>query len=188
MANSSQVPGYDGMRRSGSDGPPYSGLQRGGDPTTEPGQYPPPGQNDIFGGSLPMGTGAPGTQGASGTSGVDPTNEPGQTLDSVTGLPASAIGSTGAPGSQGSTPNTGSGPDSVTFTRPGSYQSGSYAQDTVRDSISGPADWTQANDDGYGSSGPQLPGLQGNQPVAGSGRFQPGSGGQVLRGGRSVRG
>lgn len=186
MASSSQVPGYDSTRRT-TGGPAYAGTQQGGDPTTEPGQYPPSMDHGIFGGNLPSGTGAPGTQGARGTGGVDPTNEPGQTLDGFTGLSAKDIASTGAPGSQGTTPTDGGGPDAVTITRPGSYLSGSYAQDTVRDSIGGAADWTQANDDGYGSSGPQLPGLEGNQPLAGEGRFQPG-GGRVLRGGRAVRG
>lgn len=186
MASSSSVPGYDSTKRT-TGGPAYAGRQQGGDPTTEPGQYPTDGDHGIFGGPLPMGTGAPGTQGAHGTGGVDPTNEPGQTLDSMTGLSAEDIGKTGAPGTQGSTSADGGGPDSVTVTRPGSYLSGSYAQDTVHDSVSGVADWTQANDDGYGSDGPQLPGLKGNQPQAGEGRFQPG-GGHVLRGGRSVRG
>jgi len=187
MANSSQVPGYDGTRRTTGGNPPYSGVQQGGDPTTEPGQYPPPDQNAFFGGPLPTSTGAPGTQGARGTGSVDPTNEPGQTTDSLTGLPASDVASTGAPGSPGADPSLGSGPDSVTITRPGSYLSGSNAQDTVRAAVSGPGDWTQANNEGYGSDANQLPGLKGNQPAPG-GRFQPGGGGQVLRGGRAVRG
>jgi hypothetical protein len=186
MANSSQVPGYDSTRRT-TGGPASAGTGSSGDPTTEPGQYPPPDANAIFGGPLPSGTGAPGTAGARGTGGLDPTVEPGQVDDNFTGLSRSDVTSTGAPGSQGSTVKTGSGGDSVTVTRPGSYLSGSYAQDTVRDDIAGPADWTQANDDGYGTSGPQLPGLAGNQPVAGEGRFQPG-GGHVMRGGRAVRG
>lgn len=184
MASSTDVPGYSSTKRT-SGGPPYSGIQQGGDPTSEPGQYPPGNDHGIFGGPLPTGTGAPGTGGGSG--GGDDTTEPGQLTDGLTGISDSDITSSGAPGSQGTTPTSGTGPDSITFTRPGSYQSGSYAQDTVRDSVSGSADWTQANDDGYGSNGPQLPGLQGNQPVPG-GKFQPGSGGHVLRGGRAVRG
>jgi hypothetical protein len=187
MPNSSQVPGYDNTRRVTGGTPPYSGLQEGGDPTTEPGQYPPGNDSGIFGGPLPTGTGAPGTQGARGTGGVDPTNEPGQTLDSMTGLSAQQVSSTGAPGTQGAEPDLGSGSDSVTFTRPGSYLNGSYAQDTVRDNVSGPGDWTQANSEGYGNDTNQLPGLKGNQPVPG-GRFQPGGGGRVLRGGRAVQG
>jgi hypothetical protein len=52
----------------------------------------------------------------------------------------------------------------------------------VSDDLEGPHDSTQANDQGYGTGGPQLPGIAGNEPVPG-GKFQPGSG-RVLRGGR----
>jgi hypothetical protein len=177
-------PGYDSARRS-PDGPPYSGIQQGGDPTTEPGQYPPGNDHGIFGGPLPTTTGAPGTAGGRAAA-ADPTNMPGQVVDGLTGLSEHDITSTGAPGSQGTTPTSGGGPDTVTFTRPSAGIS-PFVQETIRDSVGGPADWTQANDDGYGSSAAQLPGLQGNQPQAGQGKFQPG-GGRVLRGGRAVRG
>jgi hypothetical protein len=187
MATSSDVPGYSAEKYSaerGSTG--YSGVRDGGsDPTNEPGQYPPGTDHGIFGGPLPTGTGAPGTAGASGS--ADPTNEPGQTQDGLTGISESDITRTGAPGTQGAVPDLGNGGTQVTFTRPGSYLSGSYASDTVGDDTAGPGDWTQANDDGYASGGPQLPGIKGNEPQAGSGRFQPGSG-RVLRGGRAVRG
>jgi hypothetical protein len=69
----------------------------------------------------------------------------------------------------------------VKYTLPGSYLSGTYEQDVVQDSVSGPSDWTQAIDGSYAGGGPQLPGIKGNEPTstgAGSGR--------VLRGGRSV--
>lgn len=184
---SSQVPGYDPTKRTTAQGSSVvSGRTEPGDPTNEPGQYPVGGWgNAIFGGQLPDGTGAPGSAGARGTAGADPTNEPGQTEDGLTGISEHDITATGAPGSEGGVANLGGGPDSVTFTRPGSYQSGSYASDTVRDAVSGPTDWTGANDSGYGTDGPKLPGMQ--EPVAGEGRFQPG-GGSVMRGGRAVRG
>ena len=117
----------------------------------------------------------------------DPTNEPGQTEDGLTGISEDEITETGAPGSTGADPSDGTGSESVTFTRPGSYLSGTYAMSTVRDDIDGPTDWTQANDSGYATGGPQLPGIKGNEPEAGTGRFQPG-GGRVMRGGRAVRG
>lgn len=177
-------PGYSSTRQTAGS-TRVSGRGGGGaDPTNEPGQYPPGSDHGIFGGTLPTGTGAPGTGGASGT--PDPTNQPGQTQDGLTGVSEHDITETGAPGSQGTTPTDGGGPDSITFTRP---QAGltPFEDVTVNDSVSGPQDWTQANDDGYGSGGPQLPGLAGNEPHAGEGRFQPG-GGRVLRGGRAVRG
>jgi len=184
------VPGYGtgedvaGARETNA----YSGIRSTGDPTLEPGQYPPDEDHGIFGGPMPEGTGAPGTAGARYDSSVDPTNEPGQTEDGLTGITEAEITETGAPGSTGADPSDGSGADSVTFTRPGSYLSGTYAMSTVRDDTDGPTDWTQANDSGYATGGPQLPGIKGNEPEAGSGRFQPGAGGRVMRGGRAVRG
>jgi hypothetical protein len=86
----------------------------------------------------------------------------------------------------GTTANTTGGAESITYTRPGSPYSGTYKSDTVSDDTSGTRDSTQANDEGYGTGGPQLPGLKGNEPVPG-GRYQPGSG-RVLRGGRAVSG
>lgn len=190
---SNVVPGYSSERFSsyGAGGRvaagPYSGERDGGsDPTNEPGQYPPGDWgNAIFGGALPEGTGAPGTQGAQRDAGVDPTNEPGQTSDGLTGISEQDITSTGAPGGPVAQPSDGNGPDAVTFTRPGSYLSGSYASDTVNDSVSGPKDWTDANDGGYAAPGPKLPGMA--EPAAGTGQFQPQAGGRVLRGGRDVR-
>jgi len=185
--SSSEVPGYAGADEvSGSTGAAAARYDDAGvDPTTEKGQYP---GGDwataMFGGTLPEGTGAPGTQGARISGGSDPTNEPGQTEDGLTGITEREITSTGAPGTTGAG-RGGQGPDAVTFTRPGSYQSGSYAQDTVNDSVSGPLDWTQANDGGYGTGGPKLPAM--NEPTPNAGPFQPSSGGRVLRGGRDVR-
>jgi len=165
-----------------TSGRPYSGNTESGDPTNEPGQYPPGGQNNIFGGPLPTGTGAPGSTGARG--GADPTNEPGQTLDGITGVTEAQITQSGAPGSQGATDNPG-GPDAVTYTYPNDGI-GPYMPVTKQDALGGPQDSTQANDSGYATGGPQLPGIRGNEPQAGSARYQPG-GGRVLRGGRDVR-
>lgn len=155
----------------------YSGRPAGGmDPTLEPGNY----ASSLFGVALPQGTGAPGSQGAApGAGNDDPTNEPGQLNEGLSGLGPADTANTGAPGSAGAT-NGSSGPDTVTYTRPGSYLSGTYKQDVVSDTISGSGDWTQAIDGSYGA-GPQLPGIQGNMPDGtGAGA------GQVRRGGRAV--
>ena len=178
MADSNSVAGYDRDRASRA-APAYSGTSAGGDPTSQPGQYPPGSDHGIFGGPLPTGTGAPGTGGGAG--GGDPTTQAGQTSDDFTGVPGTELNSTGAPGTTGGVPSTGGGPDAVTFTRPGSYLSGTYASNTVRTSVDGPQDSTQANDSGYGTDGPKLPAM--HEPQAGSSDFQPG-GGRVLRGGR----
>lgn len=151
-----------------------SGTGAASDPTNEPGQYP----GSLFGVALPQGTGAVGSPGAG--PGADPVNEPGQLNEGISGLGPADIADTGAPGSQGAQ-NNAAGGTRVTYTRPGSYLSGTNQQDTVSDSISGTSDWTQAVDGSYGG-GPYLPGVQGNTPLstgAGAGR--------VLRGGRRVR-
>jgi hypothetical protein len=187
MADSTQVPGYDAARRAERASPgAYSGERESGDPTNEPGQYPVGGWgNAIFGGPLPEGTGAPGSGGGQGA-GDDPTVEAGQLSDDFTGLSDSDIEDTGAPGTAGARHSSGAGPDAVTFTRPGSYLSGSYTEDTVRDRVDGPANWTEANDSGYAADGPKLPGM--HEPTPDGGPYQPKSGGRVLRGGRDVRG
>jgi hypothetical protein len=170
-----QSPGYGdvaGAKQTNA----FSGTSHGGlDPTLEPGNY----GSSVFGVPLPQGTGAPGSQGAVHTGAVDPTNEPGQLDEGISGLGASQTADTGAPGSQGAQ-NGGTGGTAVTYTRPGSYLSGTYQMDTVTDDVSGPNDWTQAIDGSYGS-GPQLPGIAGNMPDgtgAGAGR--------VMRGGRAA--
>jgi hypothetical protein len=183
-ASSSDVPGYNAVKRTSQpEAGAASGTRAGGDPTAEPGQYPPGNDHGIFGGALPTGTGAPGTGGGEG--GGDPTTEAGQTSDDFTGQSGASLTDTGAPGSGGASVASGAGGDSVTFTRPGSYLSGSYASDTVRGNVDGPASWTEANASGYGTDGPKLPGM--HEPEAGSSDFQPG-GGRVMRGGRAVRG
>lgn len=159
-----------------------SGTGSSEEPTAQPGQYPPQ-RNDIFGGPLPTGTGAPGTSGGRG--GQDVTTEAGQLSGSVTGVTDSEITETGAPGT-GTSPTKGGGGQSISYTRPGSPYSGTYKSDTTSDNIDGPASATEANDEGYATGGPQLPGIKGNEPTAGGGRYQPGTG-KVLRGGRSVR-
>ena len=159
-----------------------SGTGAGGDPTTEPGQYPPQ-RNDIFGGPLPTGTGAPGTRGGAG--GSDVTTQAGQLSGGVAGLTDAQISETGAPGT-GTSPTKPGGGESITYTRPGSPYSGTYQSDTTSDNVAGPASATEANDEGYGTGGPQLPGLSGNEPTPNSGPYQPNKG-TVMRGGRSVR-
>lgn len=155
-----------------------SGDSRGGDPTTEPGQYP-PSRSDIFGGPLPTGTGAPGTMGGAGRG--DPTTEAGQLTDGLTGVTDAQITETGAPGT-GTSPNSRGGGTSVKYTRPGSFASGTYQSDVASEVIDGPGGATEANQEGYATGGPQLPGIKGNEPQAGNSQFQPGSG-RVLRGG-----
>ena len=178
MANNltpGQSPGY-GDVAGAKQANAFSGTPHGSlDPTLEPGNY----GDSIFGVRLPQGTGAPGSQGATYSGDVDPTNEPGQLNEGISGLGPADTANTGAPGSMGAS-NGGSGPDSVAYTRPGSYLSGTYVQDTVNDTISGPNDWTQAIDGSYAGGGPDLPGIAGNQPTstgAGAGR--------VMRGGRA---
>lgn len=173
-----QVP--DGGGKVSGDGRKRSGTGGGGDPTTEPGQYPPTADHGIFGGPLPTGTGAPGTRGG-GPSG-DVTNQPGQVDDGLTGISEAQITETGAPGT-GTTPVSPGGGTSVSYTRAGSAFSGTYQSDSTSDDLSGPHDSTMVNDEGYATGGPQLPGIKGNEPEAGDGRYQPGSG-RVLRGGR----
>jgi hypothetical protein len=150
------------------------GAYSGDDPSNEPGQYP----SSLFGVALPQGTGAGGSPGAGGA--ADPSNEPGQLSEGISGAGPSVNGESGAPGTMGQQNGSGGG-DTINYTRPGSYLTGTNATDTVHDDISGPGDWTQAIDGSYAGAGPQLPGISGNEPVPG-GRFQPG-GGRVLRGG-----
>ncbi len=166
------TPGY-GSSASSRPGQLVSGTG-GGDPTLEPGEYP----ASLFGVALPQGTGAPGSPGGPVPS--DPTLETGQLYEGISGLGPADTANTGAPGSAVASDVAG-GADSVTFTRPGSYLSGTYSQETLSDDVSGVNDWTQAGDGAYGGS-PQLPGVAGNQPTstgAGQGR---------LRGGRSATG
>jgi hypothetical protein len=131
----------------------------------------------MFGGPLPQGTGAPGSEPArKAATESDATNLPGQLGEVFTGVPVSdAEGYSPSLkiGTDGADPSAGTGPDAVRFTRPGSYLSGGYASDTVRDEVTGPGNWTEANDSGYATGGPQLPGITGNEPRAGGGRYQP---------------
>jgi hypothetical protein len=160
---------------SGAGGPKSAGVTASGDPVNLPGQYP----GSIFGVAIPQGTGAPGTAGAGGS--ADPVNQPGQLTEGISGTGPADTANTGAPGSAGSGMDSGGGADSVTYTEPGSFLSGTNTEASVRDDISGTSDWTQAHDGSYGGS-LNLPGVDGNQPTPNSGPFQPGSG-RVLRGG-----
>ena len=174
MANltPSQNPGYGDVSGAKETG---SGTASSMDPTLEPGSY----ATSLFNVALPQGTGAPGSQGATWSGATDPTAQPGQLNEGISGLGPADTANTGAPGSMGAA-NGGAGPDTVAYTRPGAYLSGTYQQDTVHDSISGPGDWTQAIDGSYAGGGPQLPGIAGNEPTStGAG------GGRVMRGGRA---
>lgn len=174
----------DGGGQVAGKGAPESGTGGAPDRTSMEGQYPPGGWgNMIFGGPLPTGTGAPGTSGGAG--GQDDTAEPGQLTDGLTGVTDAEITNTGAPGTSTS-PNSRGGGTSVTTTKMGSHLTGTYQSETSSEILSGPGESTEANQEGYATGGPQLPGIKGNEPQAG-GKFQPGSG-NVLRGGRSVRG
>jgi hypothetical protein len=172
-------PGQGSGAVSGETGVKQAGAALGGDPSNEPGQYP----GSLFGVGLPQGTGAPGSSGAPG--GSDPTAEPGQLTEGISGLGPADTADTGAPGTMGQE-NAGGGGDRVTYTRPGAYLTGTNVQDTVNESISGTGDWTQAIDGSYAGGGPQLPGIKGNEPTSAGGPYQPGSG-RVLRGGRGAR-
>jgi hypothetical protein len=168
------TPGYGGSGQS-RPGVNSAGTGTSGESVNQPGQYP----ASLFGSPLPAGTGAPGSPGPALYS-ADPTNEPGQLNEGLSGLGPADIANTGAPGSAGMA-NAAGGPDAVTFTRPGSPFTGTYTMDTVHDDVSGINDWTQAGDGSYGG-GPQLPGIAGNMPTstgAGQGR---------VRGGRSDTG
>jgi len=175
----SQKP-YGGGKVSGNTR--VAGTGTSADPTVEPGQYPPTMDHGIFGGALPTGTGAPGTGGGAG--GGDPTTEAGQLTGSLAGVTDAQVTDTGAPGT--STSPSGGGGTSVSYTRPGSYLSGTYQSDVASEVIDGPGSATEANSEGYATGGPQLPGISGNEPNPNKGPYQPGSG-RVLRGGRSVR-
>jgi hypothetical protein len=182
--------GTASLKAGTSTGRTWSGTPaHDGDPTNMEGQYPPGGWGSaIFGGTLPSGTGAPGTQGASGSRGADPTNEPGQLNEGLSGLGPPDTSQTGAPGT-GTTPNTEGGGSTVTFTVPGAGTSGTYQKSAVRDDLAGPRDSTQASDQGYGSGGPQLPGLAEPHAAGGAAHYQPDTAGSshVMRGGRAVR-
>ncbi len=159
---------------------PYSGTSASDDPTTMEGQYPPGNWGTaLFGGPLD-GSGAPGSQGATGASGGS-TIMAGQNSDGLTGVTDAEITQTGAPGSHGAQDIEGGG-TALTYTK-ASDGIGPYEQVSMTDEINGPSDWTGANDQGYGTGGPQLPGIKGNEPGAGGSRYQPG-GGRVMRGGR----
>lgn len=165
--------------------------------TEELGQYPTQAFH-LFG--LPeqnFGSGSPGGSPQSSLTDQGTTNEPGQypAKETFTGVP---LDGTGAPGSAGVPYDGAGGPDSVVYSRPTFYKGmredgqgfsqsngTGYEQETVPGAVSGTADWTQANPHSYGD-GYDMPGVQGNTPQPGSGRYttdgQNGSG-HVLYGG-----
>src|SRR5258708_38058335 len=110
---------------SGARGPDAAGAY-GGEVTGEPGQYP----ASLFGIALPQGTGAPGTAGAART--ADPTNQPGQLTEGISGTRPADTADTGAPGTEGSGMDPAGGADSISYTPPGSFLTGTHMQATVR--------------------------------------------------------
>lgn len=165
--------------------------------TEEPGQYPAPAFARFGLPAQTFGSGAPGGSPTSSEQDTGGSNEPGQypARETFTGV---ALNGTGAPGSQGIAPGLSGGPDSITFTKPTFYKGiyeveadpgswdlpdgGGYKEEAARDSVSGEADWTQANDNSYGP-GWNMPGVEGNTPTPGSGQHQTGAG-SVMYGGR----
>lgn len=153
------------------------------DPTAMAGQYPPQGENKtLFGVPLPDGTGAPGSHGAASLPDDDPTTEPGQLTEKFSGLGPGVTADTGAPGTA-TVPLKESGSTPLSYSVHGP---GISLQANVSADLDGPRDSTQANGHGYATGGPQLPGLSGNEPQPGEGRYQPGRPGTIMRGGRKV--
>jgi hypothetical protein len=170
----------------------------GSNSTEEPGQYPTTEWSDFGLPEQNFGSGAPGGSPTSSEIDVGATNEPGQypSRESFTGV---ALGGTGAPGTQGvpneagtGEPAIGGAADTIVFSKTTFYKSmyepqgmeQGYVTETAHDQVSGPADWTQANDYGYAAPAEyQMPGVAGNTPTPGSGQFQTGAG-NVMYGGR----
>lgn len=160
--------------------------------TTEPGQYPTtawalmglPEQN--------FGSGAPGSTPPSTELDPGGTNQPGQypNRDDFTGVSYSGFQPDGSAGVGMATDEGGSGPDTVHWDDPtfykglyqaaedaydddGAGQGKGYRQETARVSVGGDGDWTQANAQGYNARPDlQMPGVGGNTPTPGSGRYQ----------------
>jgi hypothetical protein len=139
-----------------------------------------------------MGTGAAGSAPPSSEEDPGGTNQPGQypATEDFTGV---ALGGTGAPGTAGVPADQPGGSDSVVYSEPTFYKGqqdvgpdngpagAGNVQSVANGSVSGEADWTQANTHSYGP-GWNMPGVEGNTPTPGSGQYQTGSG-RVLRGG-----
>ena len=158
----------------------------------QPGQYPAVDAFTKMG--LPaqdFGTGAPGGPQFAPPTDVDQghTVIPGEYPSRMpfTGTP---LDGTGSPGTQGiPAGSTETGPDSVTYTeftggfKPSRETEPGDEQGTASAPVSGTSDWTQANGQSYGGADQFfLPGIAGNMPSPGSGRFQTGAG-QVRVGG-----
>lgn len=155
--------------------------------TEEPGQYPAPAFTQFGLPAQNFGSGAAGSAPPSTVIDAGSTNEPGQYPDreSFTGM---RLDDSGAPGTAGipneavsGEPNIGGPEDSVTYSNPTFYKSmydeggmqQGYRTQVASDQISGPADWTQANDFGYAAPAQyQMPGVAGNTPVPGGGQHQ----------------
>lgn len=150
-----------------------------------PGQYPAPAWTGY---GLPVQDETSGAAGSSPAGGhvVDQgdTVQPGQypAREDFTGVP---LGGSGAPGSAGigyGPQGAGAGgPDSVTYTKDTTWKSEhdpqglspGYVQNQTGGQVAGPGNWTEANPQSYaGRDDLFLPGLAGNMPLPGSGRYQ----------------
>lgn len=167
-----------------------------GNHSEEPGQYPTTAFHLFHLPEQDFGSGAPGGSPQSSKVDQGTTNEPGQypAKETFTGV---ALDGSGAPGTSGIpySPAGGSGGgDTVAYSKPTFYKGQrepnetfsepgglGYEQETVKASVSGPGDWTQANPHSYGG-GWDMPGVAGNTPVPGSGQHQTGAG-NVMYGG-----
>jgi hypothetical protein len=163
----------------------------GSNHSEEPGQYPTTAWNQFGLPEQNFGSGAPGSAAPSSTVDQGTTNEPGQypDRDDFTGVTYSLGGAagTGAPGSAGvgaDSQGGPGGPDRVTYSKVTFYKGQrsdgeefsepgglGYGVDTVSATVGGKGDWTQANPQGY-QADQQMPGVAGNTPAPGDGRFQ----------------
>jgi hypothetical protein len=162
--------------------------------TIQPGQWPATDAFTLMG--LPAQDESTGAGGSTAPeSGLDDghTEQPGQYPASmpIVGTP---LGGTGAPGTAGIPPQSQhNGPDSVTFSpftqgyKPSRDEQEGQDTQTYTAPVSGTSDWTQANGQSYGGADQFfLPGIAGNMPQPGSGRFTTGAG--TVRVGGNVNG
>jgi hypothetical protein len=155
----------------------------------EPGQYPTTAWNEFGLPEQNFGSGAAGSTQPSAAMDEGSANEPGQypDRDDFTGVPYSLGGTSGsgAPGSTGIAYDGTGGSDTITYSKPTFYKGmredgqqfsgppagAGYDVETIQGQVSGEGDWTQANPTSYGP-GWNMPGVEGNTPVPGSGQHQ----------------
>jgi hypothetical protein len=159
------------------------------DKVNQPGQYPTTAWTEMELPEQNFGSGAAGTVHPSGVQDEGDTNQPGQypDRDDFTGVPYSlgGVSGSGAPGTAGIAYDGQGGPDTVVYDKPefykGQHDDGAFdepdgrgnAKNTIQATVSGQGDWTQANPEGYQAPAQfQMPGVAGNTPAPGDGRFQ----------------